>query len=533
MSKKVQIINGSEARQGLAEGINKLANAVKVTLGPKGRNVVLLNSIGQPYLTKDGVSVAKQVVLENSLEDIGAQMIKEVALKTADQAGDGTTTATILAQAIISKGLCEVEKGAEPLQLKKEMDYCCKNIVKFINSHSTPIGEDSEKITQIATISANGDSEIGNLIKEAILQVNGVNGVVTVEESRNSETVVKVTEGMQFNRGYLSPYFVNNQKKLECILNKPMILVTNLTLSTIEDVTYILELTKGHKLFIIANNIIGEALNFLLFNHIKQIIQVCIVKCPGFGEQQDEILEDIACLTGGVAVLQNQYSKITSITEKVFGSAENIRVSKDKTTITGGSGDSEVVKSRGEIIKGQIENTDDFYDKGQLQDRLAKLTGGIAVISVGAITEIEMKEKRDRIDDALSSTRAAIEEGFVAGGATMFLKAAHSFQSPDDTPAPDDTPGENVLIEAIKEPFKQMCINTGYDPKFFIKTIMKDPSIGFDFALEKWCNLIENGIIDPTKVLRTALENAVSVAGMVLTTESVFVPIEEKHCNCE
>ena len=534
------IVRGDEARQGLVNGINKLADSVKVTLGPKGRNVVLTNIMGQPYLTKDGVSVAKQVELKDPLENMGAQMVREVASKTNDQAGDGTTTATVLAQAIIQEGMKKLASGYDPLKLKQGIDLAKLVVLDHLKSCACAIGEDMKQVENIATISANGDQYVGSLIREAIERVKGSAGVISVEEAKGTATEVKVVEGMQFDRGYISPYFINNPEKSISVLNRPLILITDHHISSFEDIRYVFELTKGRALFIVAGGVTNDALNALIVNQIKGTINCCVVKAPGFGEQQSEMLQDLAVLTGGVPVLSGLNQKVTDIDESWFGSCESITVSKDSTTIVNGKGDEAAIELRKQFIQSQIDNTDDLYDREKLQERKAKLADGIAIISVGAVSEIEMKEKKDRVDDALNATRAAIEEGYIAGGGTFFAKMStyldhHNLDVDND----EIKQGAQILFNALRKPLAQICQNAGVSADVVIDSINKSNT--FDDLLTGYnadsktivSNMYEEGIIDPVKVVRISLENAVSVAGMILTTECVFVPeIEKPHCGC-
>lgn len=535
-----EIIQGDIARQGLVNGINKLADAVKVTLGPKGRNVVLTNIVGQPYLTKDGVSVAKQVDLKDPLENMGAQMVREVASKTNDQAGDGTTTATVLAQAIIQEGMKKLASGYDPLKLKQGIDLAKDIVLEHLKSCACSINEDMKQVENIATISANGDQYIGSLIREAIERVKGSAGVISVEEAKGTATEVKVVEGMQFDRGYISPYFINNPEKSVSVLNRPLILITNHHISSFDDIKYIFELTRGRSLFIIAGGVTNDALNALIVNQIKGTINCCVIKSPGFGEQQTEMLQDLAILTGGTPILSGLNQKIADIDESWLGSCESVTVSKDSTTIVNGKGDEGAIEVRKQLIQTQIENTDDLYDRERLQERKAKLADGIAIISVGATSEVEMKEKKDRVDDALNATRAAIEEGYIAGGGTFFAKMStymDNYEFPEDND--EIRQGARILFSALRKPLAQICQNAGVSADVVIDSVNKlnsfdDIATGYNADLKQLStDMYKDGIIDPVKVIRIALENAVSVAGMILTTECVFVPEVEKHeCNC-
>jgi chaperonin GroEL len=527
MAKEIQF--NTDARNGLKAGVDQLANAVKVTLGPKGRNVVIEKKFGAPSVTKDGVSVAREIELKDALENMGAQMVKEVASKTADVAGDGTTTATVLAQALIGEGLRNVAAGANPMDLKRGMDKASKAIIEELQKLSREVGNDNSKIEQVGTISANNDEAVGKLIAEA-MKVVGNEGVITVEEAKGTETEVKTVEGMQFDRGYLSPYFVTNSEKMEAELESPFVLIYDKKISTMKDLLPSLEQTaqSGRPLLIIAEDIDGEALATLVVNKIRGSLKVAAVKAPGFGDRRKAMLEDIAILTGGQVISEERGLKLENVTLADLGSAEKITIDKDNTTIVNGSGDKSQIDGRVNQIKAQIETTTSDYDKEKLQERLAKLAGGVAVLYVGAATEVEMKEKKDRVDDALHATRAAVEEGIVPGGGTAYIRAAASVKDLQGLNQ-DETTGIQIVLRAVEEPLRQIVANAGGEGAVVANTVREgEGDFGYNARTEVFENLFEAGVIDPTKVTRVALENAVSISGMVLITECVIADEEEE-----
>ena len=517
-----------EARESLKRGVDALANAVKVTLGPKGRNVILGKTYGAPHITKDGVSVAKEIELEDPFENMGAQLVKEVASKTNYDAGDGTTTATILAQSIIGVGLKNVTAGANPMDLKRGIDKAVAKIVAEIRSMAQEIGDNFEKIEHVAKISANGDEQIGQLIAEAMRKVNK-EGVITVEEAKGIETTVEVVEGMQFDRGYISPYFVTNSEKMEAQLENPYILIYDKKISTLKEILPILEQTvqTGRPLLIIAEDIDSEALATLVVNRLRGGLKVCAVKAPGFGDRRKAMLQDIAILTDGVVISEETGLKIDAVTLDMLGKAEKITVDKDNTTIVGGAGDKEAIRERSAQIKAQIANTTSDYDREKLQERLAKLSGGVAVLYVGAPSEVEMKEKKDRVDDALSATRAAVEEGTVPGGGTALLRAVRALDGlvgEND----DETTGIEIIRRAVEEPLRQIVANAGKEGAVIVQRVKDgEGDFGYNARLDQFENLYVSGVIDPAKVTRVALENAASIAGMFLTTECVIAEKKE------
>ena len=524
------IIFDTESRDALKKGVDALANAVKVTLGPKGRNVVIGKSFGGPHITKDGVTVAKEIELENTTENIGAQMVKEVASNTNDSAGDGTTTATVLAQAIISEGLKNVAAGANPMDIKKGIDKAVKVIISDINSQSQKVGNSYEKIEQIGTISANNDQIIGALIAEAMKKVK-TEGVITVEEAKGTETHVEVVEGMQFDRGYLSPYFITDADKMETNMENPFNLIYDKKISAMKDLLPVLELTakSGRPLVIIAEDVDGEALSTLVVNKIRGALKVCAVKAPGFGDRRKEMLEDIAILTNGTVISEERGYKLESTTLEMLGSSEKISVDKDNTTIVNGAGKKDTIKARVNQIKAQIETTNSEYDKEKLQERLAKLAGGVAVLYVGAPTEVEMKEKKDRVDDALAATRAAVEEGIVPGGGVAIVRATEKLSTlkGDNN---DEQTGINIITRAAEEPLRQIVENAGLEGSVIVAKVREGKNdFGFNAKTETFEHLYKAGVIDPAKVVRVALENAASVAGMLLTTECVIEDIKEEN----
>ena len=527
MAKDIQF--DSDARANLKAGVDALANAVKVTLGPKGRNVVIDRKFGAPSVTKDGVSVAKEIELEHPVENMGAQMVKEVASKTADVAGDGTTTATVLAQALVGEGLRNVAAGANPMDLKRGMDKAAEAIVSGLREISREVGSDNSKIEQVGTISANNDKTIGSLIAEAMKGV-GNEGVITVEEAKGTETEVKTVEGMQFDRGYLSPYFVTNPDKMEAELDNPYILIHDKKISNMKDLLPVLEQTAqgGRPLLIIAEDVDGEALATLVVNKIRGALKVAAVKAPGFGDRRKAMLQDIAILTGGQVISEETGLKLENTTVADLGTAEKITIDKDNTTVVNGAGDKSAIEARVGQIKAQIETTTSDYDREKLQERLAKLAGGVAVLYVGAATEVEMKEKKDRVDDALHATRAAVEEGIVPGGGTAYIRVAGKLVNLEGENA-DETTGIKIVLRAIEEPLRQIVANAGGEGAVVVNSVREgEGDFGYNARTEVFENLFEAGVIDPTKVTRVALENAVSISGMVLTTECVITDIPEE-----
>jgi len=528
MAKKITF--DTEARDALKKGVDALANAVKVTLGPKGRNVVIDKQFGGPSITKDGVTVAKEIELEDTLENMGAQMVKEVASKTNDLAGDGTTSATVLAQAIISNGLKNVAAGANPMDLKRGIDKAVSAIIKDINKQAQQVGDSYDKIEQVASISANNDNIIGSLIAEAMKKVK-TEGVITVEEAKGTDTTVEVVEGMQFDRGYLSPYFITDADKMEVELENPYILIFDQKISAMKDLLPILEQTakSGKPLMIIAEDVDGEALSTLVVNKIRGALKVAAVKAPGFGDRRKAMLEDIAILTNGTVVSEERGFKLESTTLEMLGTTEKIVIDKDNTTIVNGSGNKKSISARVNQIKTQIETTTSDYDKEKLQERLAKLAGGVAVLYVGAATEVEMKEKKDRVDDALAATRAAVEEGIVPGGGVSIVRASQSLdklKAEND----DEQTGINIIYRAVEEPLRQIVENAGLEGSVIVAKVKDGKAdFGFNAKTETFESLYKAGVIDPAKVVRVALENASSVAGMLLTTECVISNIKEEN----
>jgi len=519
-----------EARDKLKKGVDALANAVKVTLGPKGRNVILDKKFGAPSVTKDGVSVAKEIELADAIENMGAQMVKEVASKTADNAGDGTTTATVLAQAIVTSGLKNVAAGANPMDLKRGIDKAVATIVAELHSTSQEVGDDDEKIKQVATISANNDEAIGGLIAEAMSKVKK-EGVITVEEAKGTDTTVEIVEGMQFDRGYLSPYFVTNSEKMIADLENPYILIFDKKISTMKDLLPILEKSaqSGRPLLIIAEDVEGEALATLVVNRLRGSLKIAAVKAPGFGDRRKAMLEDIAILTGGTVISEEQGRKLEDAQLDDLGQCEKITIDKDNTTIVNGAGDKSMIEARVKQIKAQIETTTSDYDKEKLQERLAKLAGGVAVLYVGAATEVEMKEKKDRVDDALHATRAAVEEGIVPGGGVAYIRAVKATEAIDAVNA-DEKTGIAIVQRAIEEPLRQIVANAGGEGSVIVQNVREGKDdYGYNARTEKFEQLYAAGVIDPTKVTRIALENAASIAGMLLTTEAVVSDIEEEN----
>jgi chaperonin GroEL len=518
-----------EARDALKRGVDALANAVKVTLGPKGRNVIIDKKFGSPVITKDGVSVAKEIELKDPIENMGAQMVKEVASKTSDVAGDGTTTATVLAQAIVTAGLKNVAAGANPMDLKRGIDKAVEAVVADLKKQSKTVGDDNKKIEQVATISANNDSEIGKLIAQAMQKVKK-EGVITVEEAKGTDTTVEIVEGMQFDRGYISPYFVTNADKMEAVLENPHILIYDKKISNMKELLPLLEkqVQTGNPLLIISEEVDGEALATLVVNKIRGSLKVAAVKAPGFGDRRKAMLEDIAILTGGTLISEERGFKLENADLSYLGKAEKITIDKDNTTIVNGAGQKTDITARINQIKAQIESTTSDYDKEKLQERLAKLAGGVAVLYVGAPTEMEMKEKKDRVDDALHATRAAVEEGILAGGGVAYIRAVNSLdklKGEND----DETTGIAIIKRALEEPLRQIAANAGVEGSICVQKVREGKDdFGFNARTDKYENMYAAGIIDPTKVTRVALENAASIAGMLLTTECVLAEIKEE-----
>ena len=519
-----------EARDQLKRGVDELANAVKVTLGPKGRNVIISKKFGAPHITKDGVTVAKEIELEDAFENMGAQIVKEVASKTGDDAGDGTTTATVLAQSIITVGLKNVAAGANPMDLKRGIDKAVAKVVENIKGQSQVVGDDNKKIEQVATISANNDSEIGKLIANAMAKVKK-EGVITVEEAKGTETTVEVVEGMQFDRGYLSPYFVTNPEKMETEMEHPFILIYDKKISSLKEILPILEETikTSRGLLIIAEDVDSEALTALVVNRLRANLKVCAVKAPGFGDRRKEMLQDIAVLTGGVVITEEQGLKLEETTLDMLGTAEKVTINKDNTTIVNGAGDKTAIANRVTQIRALIETTTSDYDKEKLQERLAKLAGGVAVLYIGAPSEVEMKEKKDRVDDALSATRAAIEEGIVPGGGVAYIRAIESIENLKGDNE-DETTGIEIVKRAIEEPLRQIVANAGKEGAVVVQKVKEGKAdYGYNARTDVYENLYAAGVIDPAKVTRVALENAASIAGMMLTTECTIADKKEDN----
>lgn len=528
MAKEIKFDN--EARALLKDGIDQLANAVKVTLGPKGRNVVIDKKFGAPVITKDGVTVAKEIELSDAYANLGAQMVKEVASKTGDDAGDGTTTATVLAQSIISVGMKNVTAGANPMDLKRGIDLAVGKVVESLRDQAHEIGEDNDKIEQIARVSANNDDEIGRLIAEA-MEKAGREGVITVEEAKGTETTVEVVEGMQFDRGYISPYFVTDTEKMAAELENPYILIHDKKISTMKDLLPVLEQSaqSGKPLLIIAEDVDGEALATLVVNRLRGSLKVAAVKAPGFGDRRKEMLQDLAVLTGGTVITEETGLKLENATLDMLGQAEKVTIDKENTTIVNGAGDKEAITSRTQQIKAQIVNTTSDYDKEKLQERLAKLAGGVAVLYIGAASEIEMKEKKARVDDALSATRAAVEEGIVPGGGVAYLRAMSALdklKGEND----DQNTGIDIIKRAIEEPLRQIVENAGEEGAVIVQKVKEGKEdYGYNARIGEYQNFFKTGVIDPAKVARIALENAASIAGMFLTTECVLVEVKEEN----
>ena len=519
-----------EARDALKRGVDQLANAVKVTLGPKGRNVIIDKKFGAPHITKDGVSVAKEIELADAAENLGAQLVKEVASKTGDQAGDGTTTATVLTQAIVSVGLKNVTAGANPMDLKRGMDKAVSAIVKNIKEQSEEVGNDFDKIEQVATISANNDAEIGKLIADAMRMVSK-DGVITIGEAKGMDTTIDVVQGMQFDRGYISPYFVTNTETMEVEMDRPYILLYDKKISNLKELLPVLEpaVQSGRPLLVIAEDVDSEALTTLVVNRLRAQLKICAVKAPGFGDRRKEMLEDIAILTGGTVISEEKGIKLEAATIDMLGTAESITVNKDNTTIVNGAGDKEAIATRVGQIKAQIVATKSTYDKEKLQERLAKLAGGVAQLNVGAASEVEMKEKKDRVDDALSATRAAIEEGIVAGGGVAYIRAQVALEGLKGENEDEQT-GIEIIRRAIEEPLRQIVANAGKEGAVVVDKVRQgEADFGYNARKDVYENLKAAGVVDPAKVTRVALENAASIAGMFLTTECVITDIKEEH----
>ena len=519
-----------DAREALREGANALANAVKVTLGPKGRNVVIDKKFGAPRITKDGVTVAKEIELEDSFENAGAQLVKSVASKTGDDAGDGTTTATVLTQAILTEGMRNVAAGANPLDLKRGMDKAVAKVVEGIKAQAEQVGESYEKIEQVASISANNDAEIGKLIADGMRAVS-VNGVITIEDAKGRDTVLKTVEGMQFDRGYLSPYFVTDSEKMQCDMEKPYILIYDKKISNLKDFLPVLEpaAQSGRPLLVIAEDVDSEALTTLVVNRLRGSLKICAVKAPGFGDRRKAMLEDIAVLTGGVVVSEEKGLKLEQTTLEMLGSADKVTISKENTTIVNGAGQKNLIQDRINQIKNEIANSTSSYDKEKLQERLAKLSGGVCVLEVGAASETEQKEKKDRCDDALCATRAAIEEGIVTGGGVSYIRAQKAL---DDLKGDnqDEQTGIAIIRRAIEEPLRQICYNAGIEGAVVVNNVREgEGNYGYNAKTEKYEDLRAAGVVDPAKVARVALENAASVAGMFLTTECVICDKKEEY----
>jgi len=523
-----EILFNIDARDQLKKGIDILADAVKVTLGPKGRNVIIEKKFGAPHITKDGVTVAKEVELTDAYQNTGAQLVKEVASKTGDDAGDGTTTATVLAQAIVAEGLKNVTAGASPMDIKRGMDKAVAKVVESIKNQSEKVGDNYDKIEQVATVSSNNDPVIGKLIADAMRKVSK-DGVITIEEAKGTDTTIGVVEGMQFDRGYLSAYFVTNTEKMECEMEKPYVLIYDKKISNLKDFLPILEpaVQSGRPLLVIAEDVDSEALTTLVVNRLRSQLKICAVKAPGFGDRRKEMLEDIAVLTGGVVISEEKGLKLEQATLEMLGTADKVTITKDNTTIVNGAGEKQNIKERCEQIKAQIAAAKSDYDKEKLQERLAKLSGGVAVLYVGAASEIEMKEKKDRVDDALRATRAAIEEGIVAGGGVAYIRAIESLEGMKGENV-DETTGVQIIKRAIEEPLRQIVANAGKEGAVVVQKVREGKGdFGYNARTDVYENLHAAGVVDPAKVTRVALENAASIAGMFLTTECVIVEKKE------
>ena len=523
-----EILFNIDARDQLKKGVDALANAVKVTLGPKGRNVIIEKKFGAPHITKDGVTVAKEIELADAYQNTGAQLVKEVASKTGDDAGDGTTTATVLAQAIVAEGLKNVTAGASPMDIKRGIDKAVAKVVESIKDQAETVGDNYDKIEQVATVSANNDPVIGKLIADAMRKVSK-DGVITIEEAKGTDTTIGVVEGMQFDRGYLSAYFVTNTEKMECEMEKPYILIYDKKISNLKDFLPILEpaVQTGRPLLVIAEDVDSEALTTLVVNRLRSQLKICAVKAPGFGDRRKEMLEDIAILTGGVVISEEKGLKLEQATIEMLGTADKVTVSKDNTTIVNGAGNKDSIKERCEQIKAQIASTKSDYDREKLQERLAKLSGGVAVLYVGAASEVEMKEKKDRVDDALRATRAAIEEGIIPGGGVAYIRAIESLEGLTGDNA-DETTGIGIIKRAIEEPLREIVANAGKEGAVVVQKVREGKGdFGYNARTDVYENLHAAGVVDPAKVARVALENAASIAGMFLTTECVIVEKKE------
>ncbi len=528
MSKEITF--NIDAREQLKQGIDQLANAVKVTLGPKGRNVIIEKKFGAPHITKDGVTVAKEIELDDKIQNLGAQLLKEVASKTGDDTGDGTTTATVLAQSIVTVGLKNVTAGANPIELKRGIDKAVEKIVESIQKQSNAVGDNYDKIEQVATISANNDPQIGKLIADAMRKVSK-DGVITIEEAKGTDTTIDVVEGMQFDRGYISPYFVTNTEKMEVDMERPQILIHDKKISNLKELLPILEpaVQSGRPLLIIAEDVDSEALTALVVNRLRAQLKICAVKAPGFGDRRKEMLEDIAILTGGIVISEEKGITLEGATTEMLGTAERITVTKDKTIIVNGAGNKELIQARANQIKGQIANTTSDYDREKLQERLAKISGGVAVLYVGAPSEVEMKEKKDRVDDALSATRAAIEEGIVPGGGVAYIRALDALQELQGETADEQT-GIEIVKRAIEEPLRQIVYNAGKEGAVVVQKVREGKNdYGYNARTDNYEPLFAAGVVDPAKVTRIALQNAASIAGMFLTTECVITDKKEEN----
>lgn len=526
MAKEIKF--DTAVRTKMQQGVDALANAVKVTLGPKGRNVIIERKFGAPHVTKDGVTVAKEIELEDRFANMGAQLVKEVASRTNDQAGDGTTTATVLAQAIINVGIKNVTAGANPMDLKRGIDKAVEKVVETLRKNSQNVGDDYSKVEQIGTISANNDPYIGKLIADAMSKVHK-DGVITVEEAKGTETEVKVVEGMQFDRGYISPYFMTNSEKMEAVFEDPYILITDKKISTMKDLLPILEpiAREGKSLVIIAEDVEGEALSTLIVNRLRGTLKIAAVKAPGFGDRRKEMLQDIAILTGGTVISEERGFTLENATADMLGTAEKVTISKENTTVVGGAGSKEAIAERTDLIRKQIETSTSDYDKEKLQERLGKLAGGVAVLYVGATSEVEMKEKKDRVEDALNATRAAVEEGYLPGGGVSYIRAQNSILDLKGENI-DETTGIKIVSRAIEEPLRQIVENAGVEGSVIVQKVKEgEGAFGYNARTEDFTDLYEAGVIDPTKVARIALESAASVAGMFLTTECGIVDIPQ------
>ena len=525
-----EILFNIDARNQLKDGVDALANAVKVTLGPKGRNVIIEKKFGAPHITKDGVTVAKEIELEDPYQNTGAQLVKEVASKTGDDAGDGTTTATVLAQAIVAEGVKNVTAGANPMELKAGIDKAVAKVVEAIKAQSIQVDDNYDSVEQVATVSANNDAQIGKLIADAVRKVSK-DGVITIEEAKGTETSIGIVEGMQFDRGYLSPYFVTNTEKMECEMENPYILIYDKKISNLKEFLPILEpaVQSGRPLLVIAEDVDSEALTTLVVNRLRSQLKICAVKAPGFGDRRKEMLEDIAILTGGIVISEEKGLTLEQATLEMLGSADKVTVSKDNTTIVNGKGDSKLIADRCEQIKSQIEASTSDYDKEKLQERLAKLSGGVAVLYVGAASEVEMKEKKDRVDDALCATKAAIEEGIIPGGGVAYIRAIEALDKLEGDTADEQT-GIAIIKRAIEEPLRQIVANAGKEGAVVVQKVSEGKgNFGYNARHDRYEDLVKAGVVDPAKVTRVALENAASIAGMFLTTECVIVDKKEDN----